>query len=274
MNQIYLVNMSGVLASAFCWLKAIQRFGRENVVARFADTATESPDTYEFIDRVERVAKQKLVRLTQNKDIWDIFMERGMLYAPKQSGGGCVASYWLKRVPLDEHAKQFPEAIILVGFGPDECDRVERLEKHRPDQEFDYPLRWKPRTWACDARNYLFNSGVRRFPKAYDEGMGHNNCNRQCINGGIGYWSLLWRDHLNRYLYNEGREQDFLAMLRSRGRKEITILRDRRGGTTKNYSLHQLRLDLESGARSVRESQRHPAPCACDIQTQNLLQLN
>ena len=54
---------------------------------------------------------------------------------------------------------------------------------------------------------------------------------------------------MTHYLYNEGREQDFLASLRAKSRKEVTILRDRRGGETKNFSLLDLRRELEAGVR-------------------------
>ena len=260
----YLVNVSGGLASAAVWRRALERFGPDNVLPCFADTMSESADTYQFLNDCEKAAGQRLTRLSQGKDIWDVFMERGMLTDPKN--GGCMASYWLKKVPLEQHAKQFDNPTILVGFGPDECDRVERLVRSRPDCNFDFPLRWEPRMWACGVKNYVLDWGIENLPRAYADGMGHNNCNRNCIKGGISYWSLTWKDDLDGYLYHESREQDFLAMLRNRGRKEHTILKDRRGGKTKNMSLYQLRLELENGTRFADDSYR--MPCACDVQYQ------
>lgn len=175
-----------------------------------------------------------------------------------------MASYWLKKVPLIKHSLEHPEATVMIGYGPDECDRVERLlENNEQGIKYDFPLRWKPRQWFCDVKQGLVDAGFSKFPKAYDEGMGHNNCNRQCIRGGIKYWMLLLKDDPDRYLYNEGREQDFLAMLRSEGRKEFTFLRDRRGGTTKNMSLLDLRKSVENGERFPNEKWRHL--CACEI---------
>lgn len=274
MNGLVYVDFSGGLASAAALFRAIEKYGRGNVVARFADTLTESPDTYKFIDQVIEISGVELIRLSDGRDIWDVFMERKMLSDSRF--GGCLASYWLKRVPLQRHAMKNHERTILIGYGPDECDRVERIKQAELKRQakqggeiklvYDFPLRWNPKYWYCDVKSELEKQGVTTWPVAYDEGMGHNNCNRQCVQGGIGYWSLLWRDYPDRYLYNEGREQDFLAMLRSEGRKEYTILRDRRGGETSIMSLLDLRRQLERGERFVDENNRFR--CHCDLATQ------
>lgn len=259
----YWVDISGGLASATCLFRTIDRYGKENVSARFADTRTESSDTYEFIDRVIDVAGVDLVKLDQGKDIWDVFMDRKMMTQPSR---GCLASYWLKKIPLNEHAKRFPDSTFMIGFGPDECDRVERIQTNNPTIKFDFPLRWEPKGWYCDVKRELNEAGITQFPIAYREGMGHNNCNRRCIQGGIGYWSLKWKDYPNEYAIDEKKEQEFLQMLRDEGRNEHTILKDRRGGKPKNFSLKQLRIELENGIRFPDEQQR--IKCACDMAQQ------
>ena len=236
------------------------------MLARFADTQYESEDTYRFIDHVVALSGVEFETLSQGKDIWDVFMERKMMRHPRR---GCLASYHLKRIPLIDHALSYAEPVtVMIGFGPDECDRVERLLAGNDHYEitYDFPLRWSPKWWHCDVKSELKKRGVTTWPKAYEEGMGHNNCGRRCVQGGVNYYSLLWLDRPDSFREEEVKESQFLTMLREEGRPEYTILRDRRGGTLKNMSLRQLRQELENGTRFPNERQR--IKCGCDLATQ------
>jgi hypothetical protein len=98
-------------------------------------------------------------------------------------------------------------------------------------------------------------------PALYLDGYPHNNCGGACILAGIKQWAGLLHDNPTLYRESEEKEQLFLAELRRRGRTEITILKDRRGGEVNNLSLRQLREEIEAG-RQVSDSWRQTT-CNC-----------
>ena len=258
----HLVNISGGMASAVSLFRVLERFGRENVFARFADVEQEDPDCYRFIEDVERVSGVKITRLSQGKDCWDVWLERLMLTKPGDRS--CLASYHLKKLPLSEHAaSEFDplDTIIYVGYGKDEPDRAERLIESGKPWRFDFPLWWKPVLGRCDLADFLRGKGIEP-PSMYSDGYPHANCRGACILAGVAQWAGVLRDDPDLFLYNEEKEQEFLAKLRAAGRKEITILRDRRGGKTKNLSLRQLREEIEAGERWPNDDWRSSS-CSC-----------
>jgi hypothetical protein len=235
--MMHIVNVSGGNASAVALFRVIERFGRDNVIARFADTKSEDPDLYRFLDDVEKVAGVPIVRLVDGRTKWDVFHELGMLTNPK--AGGCLAAYHLKKVMLKNHAEQIAtpdNATIYIGFGPDECDRCERIIKNGAPWKFDFPILWFPKLWRCDVDDELRRLGIRPCA-VYAEGYPHNNCNKCCIVAGNKQWTSLLIDYPEEFAREEAEEQKFLASLRAAGRKEFTILTDRRGGVRQNLSL-------------------------------------
>ena len=180
----HLVNVSGGMASAVSLFRVLERFGEADAV--FADVGQEHPDCYRFIDDVERVSGVAITRLGGERDCWDVWDERMML-TNMAAGGGCMASYHLKKIPLREYtAENFDPAdtTIYVGFGPDEKDRGTRIEKANPEWTFDYPLQWKPKAWRCDLADDLRGRGIEP-PSMYAEGYSHANCAGACILAGI-----------------------------------------------------------------------------------------
>ena len=260
--MIHLANISGGAASGAMLLRMVDRIGAENIDARFADVLQEHPDLYRFLGDLERVSGVKIRRISDGRNCWDVWMQEAMLTNPQS--GGCLASYHLKKLPLAADAASVgsPENVtIYVGFGPDEQDRMARLEKAGGGWRFEYPLTWSPRAFRCDVVDELRARGIEPS-QAYADGYQHDNCGGACILAGIQQWIGLLFDDRPLFLANEMKEQEFLEKLASRGRPQITILRDRRGGTTRNLSLRQLREEVESGFRTHDDSWR-ASSCSC-----------
>ncbi len=244
----HVVNVSGGSSSAVALLRCIERYGKESVIARFADTRDEDPDCYRFIDDVEKFVGLEIVRLQDGRNCWDVWHEKMMLTNPQSTG--CVASYWLKKKQLELHNATIEgEFTVHIGFLCDEEDRVARLLKNDPVTNYDFPLRWKPSLSECDVDRILRRLGITP-PAMYQEGYTHANCNRRCILAGTTQWTGVLRDRPDLFAEYEAEEQKFLARLRELGRKEFTILTDRRGGDRKNLSLKQLREEIEAGIRN------------------------
>lgn len=258
--MIHIVNISGGAASAVCLFRVIERYGRDSTRAVFADTRWEHPDCYRFLDDVERASCVQIDRLSEGRNIWDVFFADSTLTSP--GFGGCRASWVLKRQALDQYAEAISEDLtVYVGFGPDEEDRMKRIQCARPDRKFDFPLTWQPKLWRCDVMDDLKRRGIQ-VPSMYADGYPHANCGGACILAGIKQWAGLLRDNPELYRISEENEQKFQQMLRDRGRAEHTILKDRRGGKIQNYSLRQLREDIESGRRQGDDSWRVQS-CSC-----------
>jgi hypothetical protein len=178
--------------------------------------------------------------------------------------GGCKASWELKRLPLQKHlvALGGPEAVtVYVGFSASEEKRQTRLNEAMAPYKVEYPLTWQPALERCDIMQVLVERGLTP-PSMYSDGYPHANCGGACILAGIKQWSGLLRDDPSLYAYHENKEQEFLKELRRRGRTEITILKDRRGGEVSNFSLQQLREELESGERQPTDTWR-VSTCSC-----------
>jgi hypothetical protein len=195
-----------------------------------------------------------IVRLNNDgKTIWDVFFQTYFYALP---GGGCKASWELKRIPLQKHLEIVGDpntVIIYVGFTHDEEKRQARLTEAMKPYKVDYPLTWHPLLLRCDIIDELERRGLKP-PSMYADGYPHANCGGACILAGIKQWSGLLRDDPVLFAYHEQKEQEFLAELRKRGRTEITILKDRRGGEVRNLSLQQLREELEQGIRKPTDT--------------------
>jgi hypothetical protein len=93
-------------------------------------------------------------------------------------------------------------------------------------------------------------------PRLYDLGYEHNNCGGFCFKAGQRQFAHLLRQDRPRYLYHEGKEQEMREYLG----KDISILRDRRGGVTRPMTLRAFRLRLEDD----QDYDQLDAGSACD----------
>lgn len=262
--MIHLVNVSGGAGSAVALFRVIERYGRENVSARLADTNSEHPDLYRFVEDVEWSAGMYIRRLKNDGlNIWDVFFRELMFTNPET--GGCLASWHLKKLPLQLDAASIgtPEEVTIhVGFSIDEDDRMAKLTERGKPWRFDFPLTWKPALLRCDVIDELNRRSIKECV-VYRDGYPHANCLRwNCVLAGIGQWLGVLKTNPAGFAEAEDKEQQFMELLAARGRKVQTILRDRRGGVTRNLSLRQLREEHESGVRRAYPEWRE-STCSC-----------
>lgn len=259
----YIMNLSGGASSAIAWFRALDAYGPDAVTAHFADTNSEHPDTYRFLDDCQTHAGQPITRLHNNGEtIWDVFRATGFWSGNNR---GCIASYKLKKQALTRAAETIasPETTtILLGLQWTEDDRIRRTTAALHPWKTDYPLTWSPRLQPCDVIDHLKKRGIDP-PIMYDDYLAypHNNCHGCCILAGISQWAGVYKDFPHKFAEAEAHEQHVLAYQTDHGRPQITILRDRRGGDTKNYALTQLREDIQNGVRLPRSDWRTPCTC-------------
>lgn len=262
-SELIIVNVSGGNASALALLRTVERYGRDGVIARFADTRTEDPDLYRFLDDLERIIDLPIVRLRDGRTIWDVFTGEAMFTNPQT--GGCLAAWKLKKQILRRHLDDIgakPESTtIMIGFDGSEEDRMRRIEKSGAPWKFDYPLTWGKPLFRCDIDDELRRCGLRPC-SMYERGYSHANCGGTCVQAGIGQWSMVLADYPERYAEAERHEEAAMQAMRDAGRPVQSILRSRRGGETQNLSLRQLREEIAAGVRHNGDEFRVGA-CSC-----------
>lgn len=80
-------------------------------------------------------------------------------------------------------------------------------------------------------------------PRLYGLNFQHNNCNSFCVRAGQGHFANVLKTNRPLFLYHEQKEQE----IRKHIGKDVSILRKQKDGVRFNYTLHDLRMDVEGG---------------------------
>lgn len=237
----YIVNVSGGLTSFEALRRTIEKHGKANTHAIFADTLIEDEDLYRFLDDQERYFGIEIQRVKDGRDPWQVMKDRRVISMLHMA----PCSQELKRKVIDRvfHAQYAGGGYTRV-FGMDwtEMHRIDRLTAALAPQPVWFPLIEKPFTDKCQISAFLDTIGIKA-PRLYSLGFTHNNCGGGCVKAGQAHWARLWRTMPERYLLWEAKEQEVREYLD----KDIAILKDARGGTTKPMTLKTFRERLESG---------------------------
>ncbi|GAG17182.1 unnamed protein product, partial [marine sediment metagenome] len=127
------------------------------------------------------------------------------------------------------------DTINYIGI---DWTEVHRFERARP--------RWEP--WRLEApltETNLSKADLLAWAEAeglpqqrlYEMGMPHANCGGGCVKAGQGHFAKLLENFPERFTEWEDNEE----AVRQHLGKDVAILRDRRGGTTKPLTLRRLR---------------------------------
>lgn len=217
----------------------VDQHGAENVTLLFTDTAMEDEDNYRFLNDAATDLGAELVQLKDGRDVWDVFKDARMIGNTRLS----VCSRILKQEParawLDAN-RDPATTTVVVGIDWSESHRMAAVERSYAPYKVLGPL--------CDPpyrdRDAIFADlaarGIKR-PRLYDMGFTHANCGGFCVRAGQGQFAQLLRNMPDRYAWHERREQEMRDYLG----KDVSILRDRRGGTTVPLTLRALREEIE-----------------------------
>ena len=104
--------------------------------------------------------------------------------------------------------------------------------------------------------------GVDR-PRLYDLGFSHNNCGGFCVKAGLGQFAHLLKVLPERYAHHEQKEHEFREFIG----KDVSILRDRRGGETQSMTLEAFRGRIEEGEEFSYDTGWE---CLCFVETEEL----
>lgn len=237
----YIVNVSGGLTSFEALRRTLERHGKENTHAIFADTLIEDEDLYRFLDDQERYFGITIERVAEGRTPWQVMKDERCI--TMQSMAPC--SKILKRKSIDRIITTRYEAGTFTRvFGMDwtERHRIKRLTAALAPQPVWFPLNEAPYVDKCHIANFLEKIGIK-VPRLYDMGFTHNNCGGGCVKAGFAHWAHLYYTMPERYAMWENKEED----IRQHLGKDVTILTRERQGETQRVTLQMFRQELESG---------------------------
>lgn len=247
MSHTHVVNFSGGVCSFWAAHRVVEKHGRLGVFLLFADVLIEDEELYEFNEQCSKILDVPITRVSREMEPWELFRKEGLIGNTRFP----ICSVRLKREPLDEwHRQNCLEmaSTIYLGFDWSEHHRLDDIRAEHPNWHFEAPMCEPPLWDKCRMFEECEKLGIK-IPRLYTLGFPHNNCGGRCVRAGISHWVQLLRLLPERYADWERKELATIADFNARGVSSagFTILRDRRGGTTKPMTLETLRKRVEAG---------------------------
>jgi hypothetical protein len=238
---------SGGLGSWVTAKRVAEKARHEDMTLLFADVGSdrsehvgEDEDTYRFIREAAENVGATLVTVQDGRDIWQVFHDDRFLGNSRLAN----CSKFLKQKPCRDwlEANHDPaDTIVYVGIDWTEQHRLPAIEAGWAPYPVHAPLTEPPYVSRDDMFTACEEAGIE-VPRLYRAGFPHNNCGGFCVRGGQAQMELLLREHPERYAFHESEEQK----LRDHLGKDVTVLRDRTGGTVTPLTLHRFRERIEA----------------------------
>lgn len=244
--------------------RVVAAHGPEVVIALTADTLREDEDNWRFAREVVAFLGCRWEVLVEGRTPLGI----GLAHRAIPNTRWPICSRELKIYPmhdwLETHAT--PETAVLhLGLDWTEDHRIDgRTVKgeHQPGTRelwlpwrTSYPLCDPPQLVKAQLLDLWRTRGIEP-PRLYATGAPHANCGGACVKAGQAEWRRLLYWNRERYLMWESEEEASRDVL-----GDVSILRDRTGGTTLPLPLRRFRERLE-GDSSLFDADDEGA-CAC-----------
>lgn len=226
------VQTSGGVASYVAAKLTLDEFGHADTALVFADTLIEDEDLYRFLADMEQRLNHPVIRISEGRDPWQVFNDERMM------GNSRVdpCSKKLKRELLDKWRKaNAPDAAVVIGFDANEEHRLKTTSARMAPVVVRAPL-IEHGIWKEGAHDIVKADGLK-LPRLYGMGFPHNNCGGFCVKAGQGAFALLLEHFPDRYAGHEAKEEAFRAKIG----KDVSIMKDRRGGETKPLTMRAFR---------------------------------
>lgn len=243
---------SGGIGSWMTAKRVVDRHGPDDVVLLFADVKGhsasphlgEDEDTYRFIREAAGQLRAPLVTVLDGRSIWQVFHDDRFLGNTRLAN----CSKFLKQKPcrswLDEHCDS--DTTVYVGIDWSEIHRLPVIQKSYLPYRAEAPMTEPPYMDKRQMLDACRADGIEP-PRLYRKNYPHNNCGGFCVRAGQAQFRLLLTENRERYLFHEGEEQK----LRDHLGKDVSILRDRRGGSVTPLTLRGFRERIEGGQTSL-----------------------
>lgn len=236
----YVVQFSGGVGSWAAAKRIAQLHGTDDLILLFADTLIEDEDLYRFVQEAVANVGGTFIRLADGRTPWELFKDARFMGNTRVD----LCSRVLKRELLNGWVKDNcdPEDTTLV-FGIDwtEEHRIERTRERLAPWKVVAPMCEAPYMTKQEMLGLLAAEGIEP-PRLYKLGFPHNNCGGFCVKAGQAQFKKLLDVMPERYAEHEAKEEEFRAFIG----KDVSILKDRRGGETRPITLKEFRERIEA----------------------------
>ena len=239
----YVVNVSGGLTSFEALRRTLERHGKSNTIAVFADTLIEDEDLYRFLDDQERYFDIQIHRVSDGRTPFQVWYDDRAITIGRVAPCSKRLKQELLDAWMDRHLSGI-EHTRIFGMEWSETDRMERLQSRLAPIPVWFPLADRPYVEKCDIAAHLEQIGIK-VPRLYASSSAVIVAEAEFVKAGHAHWAHLWKTLPDRYAMWEHEEEKFRAWIE----KDISILKDRRGGTVKPLTLKTFRERLERGER-------------------------
>ena len=256
----HIVSISGGSASAVAADRVINKYGSENVTLWFADTLWEDEDLYRFLEDLEYRWEKTIVRFTDGRTPLEVAEDKKLI--PNSWAAPC--SHVLKQIPFRDFLNKM-EKPVTVHLGLDFKEEHRHAKPKEIYESIDgvsveFPLMWKPLA-HMGYTNTIESWGIKP-PRLYSLGFPHNNCGGRCVRQGIKEWLRLKQFMPERF--NEVKDWETEQRNKGGARANRSILKDRKGGTTKPLTLARLERDNSDTQVDMFATQGDSYSCFCE----------
>lgn len=218
-----------------------QQEGTEKLILLNADTKQEDEDTYAWGEAAAKNIGVELTTIADGRDVWQVFFDERYLGNTRVDPCSRILKRELCRKWVENKFK--PEQCLLyVGIHIAEKDRMPAIQFNWQPYEVRAPLCEPPLMGYQELHAWAEREGLWK-QRLYQLGFPHANCGGFCVKAGQAHFKRLLETMPERYAYHERREQELREFLG----KDVSILRDRRGGMTKPLTLKAFRERIEAG---------------------------
>lgn len=227
------VQMSGGAASYVAAKLILEECGHDGVALVFADTLIEDEDLYRFLKDAEQYLQHPVIRIAEGRDPWQVFFDVKMMGNTRVDPCSAI----LKRKLLDKWRKDncTEDCTVVIGYDATEDHRLQRLKARMAPLKVRAPLLERG-LWKEQIYDIVVSDGLK-LPRLYGMGFSHNNCGGFCVKAGHASFALLLENLPDRYAEHEAKEEAFRKMIG----KDVSIMRDRRGGVVKPLTMREFR---------------------------------
>lgn len=264
--MIHVVHNSGGAGSWYTGRVVAQQFLQpgDHLILLFADTKSEDPDLYRFLEetaadvlaQVPENCTGEVVDIADGRDIWQVFRDSRFLGNTRIDPCSRILKRDLIRAWLEQHLDP-EETINYIGIDWTEAERFWKAQPRWLPWRLEAPLTEPPNNVDKDFMLAKLTELGIEHADLYKLGFAHNNCGGFCVKAGQGQFKLLLEKKPETYAYHEQQEQDLRVFLG----KDIAVLRDRRGGTTKPMTMRTFRERIE--AETIEVDETDIGGCAC-----------
>lgn len=237
------VMFSGGIGSWAAAKRVATQHGTDDLVLLFTDVKGDSTDphvgededTYRFIDQAAANVGGELVRLSDGRDIWQVFRDRRFLGNSRIANCSTELKQKPARAWLDANCDP-ASTTVYVGIDWSETHRIPAIERGYAPFPALAPMTEPPYLDKAQMITWARREGIEP-PRLYGLGFAHNNCGGGCVRAGQGSFVRLLEAMPERFAVWEAKERETAEFLGA----DVTILKEEVGGVRRNLPLAVLR---------------------------------